>query len=1543
MRISGRRVWSMILVICLVLSMIPAFVSQTEVEAEAVSGLSSLTCSSFISNSARQNYIDVMMRYYIDSNSTLQSQLNSGNVVVFMFEGGSDYYDTYPYVDGYGQTRMQAVCIVVKLNSSGNASIVFYSEKCCSIPDDANYVTVGNEYNSSTTILDGIYKMSTVDHNGNYAAHTTSCSNGWYTPYSGSTGYAGGCNGINIHTRGVNYALSYGGNSMGCQLIGYGANSSNEYNTFMKTVVGISFNAYDGTQRTYGYGSHPGYYTNTGYYVVDRQLGLTNPSGTDYGSGSLTALYTKGDLDGITSFSTKARANADFDYSSKCTYYPAHCKIRTTDSATVVNTQPCSIDSDPDSVTIETVPSGKVYTATGLFKNTYGNLWYRVTASGGKTGYIYGGDAEYVEQITSDIGITDYDVPHGHVSGQVFYVNGKIASKYNRIDTAAVWIYDGFGTSGNAITGYSDNVGSFSYRLDNSAIDYNTAFDQVGVGDHTYEISCTYTNYYAEGATTLKSNTGTIRLVEEYFVVVSQSVDQTTCSHNFATTDIVKGSCTDPGVAVQSCSKCGLVKEVANGGDGHSYGGWTTVKATCTADGHQKRTCSACGNVEMVTLPATGHKYHAVKTDATCSSYAKYTMTCTGCGDNYIMTADEMASQWLDEIPSGMDASLFDTRTQYRYSDYQTQTSYATSLAGYTLKSSEWVQSGTGSVKYVPSWPAGFDTGSSIYSQYNKSKVTSTETDTTKTVTGPDGHVGYLYYHWCSSSDANGYSYANKSSTHTIFHAYYDTTDPGNYTCDHSDMSYKTSNSACPNHYSNWFFVTEVYQQDYTSYKKLFTYERWTDWSDWSTNVATASGTRKVETRTQYKLKDATMGDHTWTNGTCSSCGTVCSHDFVDGFCTQCGMAEPIKDYYLFGFINGANYACEEDADNMGQYKFVDGKLVATFSQVSYVAVKTGGNYKWYMTEGYQGDATSVTLHETGTIGNADKLRVPRGREITFTLKVNDDGTLTLSYVAAGCEHSWQNGTCSNCDEVCEHVSWAFGTCEDCGLVCAHRWEEGTCAVCGSVCAHKYQNNVCKHCGYHKPLKEYYLFGWINDSDYGCEGDYQNLGQYKFENGVLVATFPSDSYVAVKSHDNMDWYMTNGWLGYDVTAATLYNTNTGITAEKLYVPGGREVTFYLVDNGNDTYTLSYVVKECEHPGHDVDGICTVCGETVGHSYVDGTCACGAKDPDAVADPGLTMRYPTLSFEDEIIYNVYYSVADISDVEEMGLMLLSSRNDAATMDDAVGTVPGYITNGTVYMVKSESVPAAHLGDTVYFKVYAKLTDGTYRYSAAGGYNAKAYANSILSGSNTDEMKSLVVAMLNYGAEAQKFFGHNTDKLVNASLTADQKGLVASYDDAMVDDIVKADSAKIGGFVRDNANFKSLYPSVSFDGAFAINFYCTPAITVDDGMTLYWWDADTYANISRFTLGNATGKMTMTQTGGQYWGEVTGIAAKDMDKTYYVSCVFKHNGSYVTTGIIPYSLGKYCEGKAAASGDAQQVFAQATVVYGYYAKGYFASIA
>ena len=1530
----GKRIWSMILVICLMLSLFPTFVSQVEIEAEAaISGLDSLTCAGFISNTSRRNYIDTMMKYYINNYSSLSGALTSGKSVVFMFEGGSDYYDTYKYIDGSGQVRLQAVCIVVQM-SGGQAKIAFYSEKCSSIPDNANYVTPGNETNGSTTILDGIYQMTTVDHNGKYAAHTTTCSTGWYNPYAGSTGYSSYCNGINIHTRGINYCQSGGGNSMGCQLIGYGASSSNDYNKFMKVVAGISFNAYDGTQRTYGsQGYTKGNYT--GYYVVDRQLGLANPGGTEYGSGSLTALYTQNDLKGITKFSTNARANASFGYTSECTFYPSSCEFKTTDS-TVINSEPCAAGSN-DSETIQNLSSGTTLTSVGMYKNTSGNYWYQVKTSSGETGYVYAGDTTYVKQITSDIKITDYDIPNGHVAGKTFAVSGNIKSTGNRIDTAAVYIYSNFGTSGSKITGGSDSVSGYSYGLQGSSIDYATSFGDLSTGKYTYAVTATYTNYYAKSAQSLGTNTGTANLLTEYFVVVSASTSQSTCSHSNSTTTIKATTCTAGGTSVTSCSKCGKITKNTDAAKGHSYGAWVVNNATCTADGSKTRTCTICGNVETQVVTSGGHSYTMRNKAATCKQYAQYEFTCSNCGDYYTMSADEMASGWLDYIPAGMDSSLFRTKTQYRYSDYQTKTSSASSMDGYTLKSSQWVQSGTGTVNYVSSWPSGFYTSNSLYTKYNNKskKVTATETETTRTTVNSDKVVGYLYYHWCSSGSI--YSSASKTSTYTNFHAYYSTTNPDSYRCDTSDMSYETAHSTCS--YSDWFFVTEVYAQNYTNYNKQYVYERWTDFSNWTESAVSASSTRKVETRTVYQLKNATYGDHVWNggacmvcgstcdhkysngicslcgkscahkynNGICSSCGLACTHIYRDGICmvcglacnhkyangvcTSCGIKEKSSDYYLFGFINGGNYACEENYTDLGEYLFVDGKLVATFDANSYVGVKTGDNGAWYMTEGYQGEGiNSVRLFNTEVLGTtADKLYVPKGREITFTLVENGDGTLTLSYVAAACPHEAHD---------------PVGMCLNCGDFVGHQFADGFCQQCGGRCLHNFVDGVCSMCG--AEHFEYYLFGYINGGNYACEENYYDRGEYLFVDGQLVATFDSDSYIAVKTSDNKHWYMTNGWLGFDATEATLYDTaDETLIADKLFVPGGVQITFTLVENEDGSLDLSYVAEEKE----------------------------------VIVPPTLTLNYPTVSFEDQIQYNVYYTISDTSHVEEMGLITFNSKLANGTVEDAEDVIPGFTGSGSTYLVHTNGIPAKNLGDALYFKVYAKLSDGTFAYSDIAGYHAVAYAKSVLSSTTTSRSaKALVVAMLNYGAASQVYFNYKTDELMNSFLTDAGKSLVADYNESMIDDLVKADNDRAGHFVMNKTAFNNAYPTVSFEGAFSINYYFVTGLTPDNGVTFCYWDAKTYNSVDRLSTANATGMMKMVPDGNRWYAAVEGIAAKDMDQTVYVAAIYKSGGQVYTTSVIAYSLGKYCQTIIANGND----FGEAAAVYGYYAKSYFAGL-
>ena len=247
---------------------------------------------------------------------------------------------------------------------------------------------------------------------------------------------------------------------------------------------------------------------------------------------------------------------------------------------------------------------------------------------------------------------------------------------------------------------------------------------------------------------------------------------------------------------------------------------------------------------------------------------------------------------------------------------------------------------------------------------------------------------------------------------------------------------------------------------------------------------------------------------------------------YVLSYTTQGGTEPPEPtgpEYYLIGYINGADYGCEGDWQNLGDYHFVNGSLTATFTQDSYVFVKTGDNASWYMTDGWLGEVNTATLYNTGshTFANGtNKLLVPGNVELTFTLTEGDNDTLTLSYATAGSKAA-------------------------------------------------------------RDASDYYLFGYINGADYGTGEDWQTLGEYHFVDGSLTASFTADSYVAVKTGDNAHWYMTDGWQG-EASSATLYDTSVyelGENANKLLVPCDVELTFTLTEGENDTLTLSYVTGD----------------------------------------------------------------------------------------------------------------------------------------------------------------------------------------------------------------------------------------------------------------------------------------------------------------------------------------------------------------------------
>ena len=100
----------------------------------------------------------------------------------------------------------------------------------------------------------------------------------------------------------------------------------------------------------------------------------------------------------------------------------------------------------------------------------------------------------------------------------------------------------------------------------------------------------------------------------------------------------------------------------------------------------------------------------------------------------------------------------------------------------------------------------------------------------------------------------------------------------------------------------------------------------------------------------------------------------------------------------------------------------------------------------------------------------------------------------------------------------------------------------------------------------------------------------------------------------------------------------------------------------------------------------------------------------------------------------------------------------------------------------------------------------------------------------------------------------------------------------------------------------------------------------------------WDSATYNSVSTLLPSNAVATSTCELVDGRYLGVVTGIAAKDVDKTIYVAAVYTGtDGQTYVSGVIAYSLGYYLENQA--GGTYMPDFAKAAAVYAYYAKQNF----
>ena len=334
------------------------------------------------------------------------------------------------------------------------------------------------------------------------------------------------------------------------------------------------------------------------------------------------------------------------------------------------------------------------------------------------------------------------------------------------------------------------------------------------------------------------------------------------------------------------------------------------------------------------------------------------------------------------------------------------------------------------------------------------------------------------------------------------------------------------------------------------------------------------------------------------------------------------GVGEGSVIHYQNGILVKPKYELviiDASFGELGTIPFDGNKLDLTMEdEWLYVYVRStldGETYNFNATSD-PGQVPSATLwryDSEWTSGNRWSLDInaPVGSEITLTIKQTSLRRMELSY----CQHTYGEG-----------VLTREATCSDMGIITY------TCGSCGKLkteytprktTAHKYSGGICIYCGGRET--KFYLVGYINGKNYGCEGDYANMGEYLFVDGKLEVRFDKDSYVYVKTEGNTAWYMTEAYVTEDT--AILGNTIQGIYSEKMYVPCGVDLEFTLTRNDDGTLTLHYE-EPCQHEwgtGVQTGVSCTTDGQitytcskcfttktelvpATGHNYVDGVCA-----------------------------------------------------------------------------------------------------------------------------------------------------------------------------------------------------------------------------------------------------------------------------------------------------------------------------------------------
>lgn len=565
------------------------------------------------------------------------------------------------------------------------------------------------------------------------------------------------------------------------------------------------------------------------------------------------------------------------------------------------------------------------------------------------------------------------------------------------------WVYDKDDVTRNVrVQMYVDSTYVGEWVANGHRPDVNSNSAHLGVGEYhgyyfSYKTPASMVGKHTVYIYAIDEETGTTKKLTSGF-----PIEVYACTHSYTSKVTTAATCTAKGVKTYTCSNCGDSYTESIAATGHSYGSWvTTTAAGCTTTGTKKKTCSSCGNVQTQSIAATGHNYQSQNIGATCKDYEKICYTCSKCQHSYEEYTAEAYSEWSTTKPTGVDASLIETKTQYSYRTISYTTEYS-------------------------SWSAWSDWSTTRQSTSDLKKEES------RTVWG-------YYYFKCPGCGAYmhgwgmtclswaggcGQTYIPEGS----FVEVYSTTSWDSaglkdwhgtgkyYTYIDGELVFKWTEGG----------TSTQYRYATRTSKQVANYSVWSSWSD---TVYTESSTREVKTQTLYRYVQRQLGDHTWDSGKITTQATCTANGTKTYTCTSCGTTK--KEILKATGHNLKEYTEQATCTQEGKYGYVCTNC--DYAEEAGTIPATGHGY---------GEWKTVTAAGCTTVGTQEKTCTSCGdvlvQSIAATGHSYGDWVTTT---AAGCTTPGaQEKTCASCGNVQTQSIVATG----------HNYVSGCCTSCGS-------------------------------------------------------------------------------------------------------------------------------------------------------------------------------------------------------------------------------------------------------------------------------------------------------------------------------------------------------------------------------------------------------------------------------------------------------------------------------------------------------------